>query len=120
MFAPKHRVCRPGSTETTNPQCLLPPRNTTFVVPTPTHLLCAQIAALVEDAVNRLGQNDDTGGSGGFTEDAFVSVSGAVSAIGVELRDRISHALGGRSLEELVEPHRTDMSGLQVRQLRIT
>lgn len=76
----------------------------------------AQIAALVEDAASRLEPNEDTsgGGGGGFTEDAFVSVSSAVSAIGAELRDRISHALGGISLEDLVGPHRTDMSGLQV------
>lgn len=76
-----------------------------------------QIAALVEDAANRLEPNEDTSVGGGFTEDAFVSVSGAVSAIGVELRDRISHALAGRGLDELVEPHRTDMSGLQVRHI---
>lgn len=87
--------------------CLRPETRTTAY-------LYAQIAALVEDAASRLEPSEGTGGSGGFTEDAFVTVDAAVSAIGVELRDRISHALGGRSLEDLVEPHRTDMSGLQV------
>lgn len=83
--------------------------------PSSSHADHAQIAALVEDAADRLEPNDDTsGGGGGFTEDEFITVSGAVSVIGAELRDRISHALGRKSLEDLVEPHRTDMSGLRV------
>eukprot|EP00752_Nemacystus_decipiens_P011479 g10191.t1 len=73
-----------------------------------------QIAGLVEEAANRLEPTEDTSASGGFTEDAFVTVSGAVSAMGVELRDRISHALAGNSLEELVKHERMDMPGLQV------
>ena len=81
-------------------------------------MLKGKIVALVEDAIHRLEPNEDTSGRGGLTEDAFedafVSVRGAISAIGAELRDRISHALAERSLQELVEPHRTDMSGLQV------
>ena len=77
----------------------------------------AQIVTLVEEAASRLEPYEDGsgGGGGGFTEDAFISVGGAIAAIGSDLRDRISHALGGTSLEELVEHHRTDMSGLQVR-----
>lgn len=69
----------------------------------------------MEGAACRLEPNEDASGrGGGFTEDAFVSVGDAVSAIGAELRDRISCALARKSLEELVESHRKNMSGLQV------
>eukprot|EP00903_Cladosiphon_okamuranus_P011029 g10416.t1 len=74
-----------------------------------------QIPTLVDEAACRLEPNEDASGrGGGFTEDAFVSVGGAISAIGVELRERISHALAGKSLEEVMGPHRKDMSALQV------
>lgn len=119
----KHRVCRTASIETTTPNLnafslsFSPVCNKQPLSSGVEHNFCARkvVAALVEDAASRLEPNEDTSGSGGFTEDGFVSVGGAISAIGVELRRRISHALGGKSLEELVEPHRTDMSGLQVR-----
>lgn len=66
---------------------------------------------MVEDAVQRLDPDEDTG----IETDDFVTVAEASSALGSELRARISHALRDKSLEEMVETQRTDMTGLQVR-----
>jgi len=80
-----------------------------------------KVTALVEDAVSRLKPDEDEdpangggGGDGDVPEYPVVSVGDAVSSIGGELRHLISHALASRSLDELVELHRTDMPGLQV------
>ncbi len=104
---------------------LPPPTNLLYVDPqrfhAPLRSGISQVTALVEDAVNRLEPDedaanggDDGGSDGDFPQGIYVSVGDAVSAIGGELRDRISHALASRSLEELVELHRVDMPGLQV------
>lgn len=44
-----------------------------------------------------------------------MSIGETVKALGPELVERVSHALCNRSLEELVEQHRTEMTGLQVK-----
>lgn len=67
--------------------------------------------ALVEDAVQRLDPDEETGA---VTDDLF-SVVEASAALGSELQARISHALRDKSLEEMVETQRTDMAGLQAR-----
>lgn len=69
---------------------------------------------MVEEAAHRLEANDESTGDGGCTEDAFITVKGLVAAVGVDLRERISHALGKHRLEELVESQLTDLAGLQV------
>lgn len=61
--------------------------------------------------MQRLDPDEETGA----VTDDFFSVAEASAALGSELRGRISHALRGKSLEEMAETQRTDMAGLQVR-----
>ncbi|CAN0093832.1 unnamed protein product, partial [Ectocarpus sp. 12 AP-2014] len=69
------------------------------------------VANLIHEAVNRLDPHDDADSD---AEGPFVGVKEALAAMGAELQARISHALGGKSLEELVEGHRKDMAGFQM------
>lgn len=70
-----------------------------------------QVANLIHEAVSRLDPHDDADSD---AEGPFVGVKEALAAMGAELQARISHVLGGKSLEELVEDHRKDMPGFQV------
>lgn len=74
-----------------------------------------QISNLIRDALKRLDPHDDADSD---AEGPFVSVKVALAAMDAELRARISHALGGKSLEELVEGHRNDMPGFQVMRIK--
>ncbi|CAB1097206.1 unnamed protein product [Ectocarpus sp. CCAP 1310/34] len=59
----------------------------------------------------RLDPHDDADSD---AEGPVVGVKEALAAVGAELRARISHALGGKGLEELVEGHRKDLPGFQM------
>lgn len=52
----------------------------------------------------------------GYAEDQTVSFVKALAVLGPEIRARVTHAFGDKSLEELAVRHRTDMAGLQVRE----
>ncbi|CBJ28265.1 conserved unknown protein [Ectocarpus siliculosus] len=69
------------------------------------------VTNLIHEAVNKLDPHDDTDSD---AEGPFVGVKEALAAMGAELQTRISHALGRKSLEELVEGHRKDMPGFQM------
>lgn len=66
---------------------------------------------LVKEALNRLDPFDDEGDR---IKENTISIHEAVEAIGTKLRDRLSHALKGHSLEDLVKAMRVELSGLQV------
>lgn len=92
--------------------------------------------ALVEAAIDKIYPDDDNRNKVSITNHAisisssgnsyksnkdttkddgrFISVAAAVVAIGTVLQTIISRALGGKSLEEMVETHRANIQGLQV------
>lgn len=72
-----------------------------------------QVSALVEEAVKRL-DPDET--ADGYAEEQTVTFAGVLAVLGPQIRSRITHAFGDKSLEELAVHHRTDMAGLQVRE----
>lgn len=71
-----------------------------------------QVSALIEKTVQRLDPDEETGTD---IDEGFITVGEAITALGPKVRALISRALCGKSLEDLVQTHRTDMAGLQVR-----
>lgn len=71
--------------------------------------------ALFESALQRLDPVDENTRS--YSDKKYISVGQALTALGAELRSIISHAFAGQSLEEVVAAHRTDITGLQARQI---
>ena len=69
---------------------------------------------MLEEAAKRLDPNETASSEYGYPEDQTITFSDALASIGHQLRSRITHAFGEKSLEELVQLHRTDMAGIQV------
>lgn len=69
---------------------------------------------MLEEAAKRLDPDETAASEYGYPEDQTITFSDALASMGHQLRSRITHAFGEKSLEELVQPHRTDMAGIQV------
>lgn len=68
---------------------------------------------LVEETAKRLDPDETVDG---YAEEQTVTFAGVLEVLGPEIRARVTHAFGDKSLEELAVRHRTDMAGLQVRE----
>lgn len=69
------------------------------------------VSTLVEEAAKRLDPDETVDG---YAEEQTVTFVEALAVLGPEIRARVTHAFGDKSLEELAVRHRTDMAGLQV------